>query len=84
MTLDLGRLMDRSEEIWESSILPSLSDFIGIKALSPLFEPNWAEMGELDATIELFCDWLDDQGIEGMSYEKHRICLLYTSPSPRD
>ena len=73
MTLDLGRLMDRSEEIWESSILPSLSDFIGIKALSPLFEPNWAEMGELDATIELFCEWLDDQGIAGMSYEKHRI-----------
>ena len=65
--------MDRSEEIWESSILPSLSDFIGIKALSPLFEPNWAEMGELDATIELFCEWLDDQGIAGMSYEKHRI-----------
>ena len=73
MTLDLGRLMDRSEEIWESSILPSLSDLIGIKALSPLFEPNWAEMGELDATIELFCEWLDDQGIEGISYEKHRI-----------
>ena len=65
--------MDMSEEIWESSILPSLSDFIGIKALSPLFEPNWAEMGELDATIDLFCEWLDDQGIEGMSYEKHRI-----------
>ena len=70
--------MDRSEEIWESSILPSLSDFIGIKALSPLFEPNWAEMGELDATIELFCEWLDDQGIEGMSYEKHRIAVSYT------
>ena len=76
MTLDLGQLMDRSEEIWESSILPSLSDFIEIKALSPLFEPNWAEMGELDATIELFCEWLDDQGIEGMSYEKHRIGKL--------
>ena len=54
MTLDLGRLMDRTEEIWESSILPSLSDFIAIKALSPLFEPNWAEIGELDATIDLF------------------------------
>ena len=65
--------MDMSEEIWESSILPSLSDFIGIKALSPLFEPNWAEMGELDATIDLFCEWLEDQGIAGMSYEKHRI-----------
>jgi hypothetical protein len=55
MTLDLGRMMDRSEEIWESSILPSLSDFIGIKGLFFLFEPNWVEMGELDATIELFC-----------------------------
>ena len=40
MTLDLGQLMDRSEEIWEGSILPSLSDFIEIKALSPLFEPD--------------------------------------------
>ncbi len=73
MTLDLGQLMDRSEEIWEGSILPSLSDFIEIKALSPLFEPDWAEMGELDATIDLFCEWLDAQGIAGMSYEKNRI-----------
>ena len=73
MKLDLGQLMDRSEEIWEGSILPSLSDFIEIKALSPLFEPDWAEMGELDATIDLFCEWLDAQGIAGMSYEKHRI-----------
>ena len=73
MALDLGNLMDRSDEIWEKSILPSLSDFIEIKALSPLFEPDWANLGELDATIELFCKWLDEQGISGMSYETHRI-----------
>jgi len=73
MALDLGNLMDRSDEIWEQSILPSLSDFIEIKALSPLFEPDWASLGELDATIELFCKWLDEQGISGMSYETHRI-----------
>ena len=73
MALDLGNLMDRSDEIWEQSILPSLSDFIEIKALSPLFEPDWADLGELDATIELFCKWLDEQDISGMSYETHRI-----------
>ena len=73
MALDLGNLMDRSDDIWEQSILPSLSDFIEIKALSPLFEPDWANLGELDATIELFCKWLDEQGISGMSYETHRI-----------
>ena len=66
-------MMDRSDDIWEQSILPSLSDFIEIKALSPLFEPDWANLGELDATIELFCKWLDEQGISGMSYETHRI-----------
>lgn len=73
MALDLGYLKDRCDEIWENSILPSLSDFIEIKALSPLFEPNWANLGELDDTITLFCEWLEDQGIEGMSYETHRI-----------
>jgi len=65
--------MRRSDEIWEDSIIPSLSEFIEIKALSPLFEPKWAELGELDKTIELFCRWLDDQGISGMKYQTHRI-----------
>ena len=65
--------MSRSDEIWEDSILPSLSEFIEIKALSPLFEPKWAELGELDKTIDLFCNWLDNQGISGMKYETHRI-----------
>jgi acetylornithine deacetylase/succinyl-diaminopimelate desuccinylase-like protein len=73
MTKDLGKLMERSDEIWENSILPSLSEFIEIKALSPLFEPGWADLGELDATIKLFCKWLDEQGINGLSHETHRI-----------
>ena len=73
MALDLESMMQRSDELWEESILPSLSDFIEIKALSPLFEPDWAELGELDATIDMFCGWLDDQTLTGMSYETHRI-----------
>jgi len=70
---DLDALVQRSDELWETSILPSLSDFIEIHALSPLFEPNWAELGELDATIDLFCAWLDEQEIAGLSHEVHRI-----------
>jgi len=69
----LQSLMIRSDEIWEDSILPSLSEFIEIKALSPLFEPKWAELGELDQTIELFCRWLDNQDISGMNYKTYRI-----------
>ncbi|MAS80032.1 MAG: peptidase M20, partial [Euryarchaeota archaeon] len=73
MAIDLERLMNRSDQIWEESILPSLSELIQIKALSPMFEPDWENLGELDATIELFCGWLDKQGISGISYETQRI-----------
>ena len=73
MTHDMDRLLEMSEEIWENSIIPSLSEFIGIKALSPLFEPDWEELGELDDVIELFCNWIDMQGIRGLSYSVHRI-----------
>ena len=73
MSETLDRMMERSDELWESSILPSLGEFIEIKALSPLFEPKWDSLGELDATIDLFSAWLDDQGISGMSYQKHTI-----------
>ena len=73
MTVDLDRLMARSDELWEESIIPSLTEFIKIEALSPSFEPNWSEKGELDATIELFTKWLVDQELEGMEYKIHRI-----------
>jgi hypothetical protein len=73
MTPDLDALMKRSDELWEESILPSLGQFVEIEALSPAFEPNWAQKGDLDATIELFCSWLDEQNMIGMTYEIHKV-----------
>ena len=73
MAPDLDALMKRSDELWEDSILPSLGEFIEIAALSPAFEPNWAEKGDLSATLDLFCAWLDDQKLSGMSYEIHQM-----------
>lgn len=73
MPLDLDSMVENADRIWEESILPSLSEFIEIHALSPMFEPNWDELGELQATLDLFCSWLDNQGLQGMSYNVHRI-----------
>ena len=69
----MGRLLDMSNDIWENSIIPSLSEFIAIKALSPLFEPDWNKLGELDATVDLFCKWIETQNLVGMTYSVHRI-----------
>ena len=73
MPVDLDSMAENADRIWEESILPSLSEFIEIHALSPMFEPNWDELGELQATLNLFCSWLDNQGLQGMSYNVHRI-----------
>ncbi|MEC7431105.1 MAG: M20/M25/M40 family metallo-hydrolase [Candidatus Thermoplasmatota archaeon] len=76
--LDYESLLRWSENQWEQSILPSLSEFISIEALSPGFEPKWEEKGELSATLDLFQNWADIQGIEGL--ESHRFKLDGRTP----
>ncbi len=73
MSVDLDRLMTRADELWEESIIPSLSELIKIEALSPSFEPEWKAKGELEEAIELFTKWVIDQQLEGMKYKIHRI-----------
>ena len=76
--LDYESLLRWSENQWEKSILPSLSEFISIEALSPGFEPKWEEKGELSATLDLFQNWADVQGIDGL--ESHRFKLDGRTP----
>lgn len=73
MSVDLDKLTERADELWETSILPSLSEFIEIEALSPGFEPDWKNKGELDSAIDLFSKWLVNQELDGMTYQIHRI-----------
>ncbi len=71
--------MDRSvstkmiAEIWADEIVPQLHDYIKIPALSPNFDPNWAQSGHIDAAVQLVVAWMERQPIEGMSVE---VCTL--------
>lgn len=76
--MDYKTLLEWSDNQWESSILPSLSEFISIEALSPSFEPNWEEIGELSATLDLFQKWVEEQGLDGLAV--HRFNLEGRSP----
>ena len=53
MAVDLDSMAENAERIWEESILPSLGEFIEIHVLSPMFEPNWDELGELLSLIHI-------------------------------
>jgi len=56
-------------QAWDSEILPSLTDFVAIPALSPAFDADWATSGHLDAAAEHLRGWLAGRDIPGATVE---------------
>ncbi|MDE2183135.1 MAG: M20 family metallopeptidase [Alphaproteobacteria bacterium] len=47
-------LIDR---LWETDIVPTLTDYIRIPNKSPMFDPGWIEHGHMDKAVALFEAW---------------------------
>ncbi|WP_018684347.1 M20/M25/M40 family metallo-hydrolase [Actinokineospora enzanensis] len=56
-------------QLWDAEILPSLSEFIAIPALSPNFDAGWAEHGHLDAAVEHLRRWITARDLPGARVE---------------
>lgn len=74
------------EQVWDDSILTSLSELITIPALSPNFDVSWESAGHLDAAVEHVRRWLVGRGIEGATAEILRLpgktpVLLFDVPA---
>lgn len=54
-------------QTWQSSIVPSLSDYIRIPNKSPLFDRDWAAHGHMQAALNLIADWCRSQPVRGMT-----------------
>ncbi len=59
--------------LWESSILPTLHDYIRIPNQSPLFDPDWKKHGHMHRAVALAKYWVEQQGVEGLSIEVHEV-----------
>lgn len=59
--------------LWDSEILPNLSELVTIPALSPNFDPDWAASGHLDAAIEHVKSWLAARDIPGAQLDVIRL-----------
>jgi acetylornithine deacetylase/succinyl-diaminopimelate desuccinylase-like protein len=57
--------------LWESSILPTLHDYIRIPNQSPLFDPEWKSHGHMHAAVALARGWVEAQEVEGLRIEVH-------------
>ena len=71
--MDIGRATALVEDTWESTIIPTLSDYIRIPNKSPAFDPQWAEHGHMDEAIELLKGWCELQPIANMRIEIVRL-----------
>ena len=69
------------EHRWDSSIVPTLEDYIRIPNQSPLFEPDWKQKGYMNAAVDLARRWTEKQGVQGMKIEvlesEGRTPLIY-------
>ena len=67
--MDTKRAGSFVETFWEEKILPTITDYISIPNLSPLFDPQWETNGLLDQAVELVRKWIVEQDISGAQIE---------------
>jgi acetylornithine deacetylase/succinyl-diaminopimelate desuccinylase-like protein len=63
--LDSGFVND----FWQDKIIPALSDFIRIPAISPAYDEKWQANGHINDAAKLFVDWAKAQNIKGLTAE---------------
>jgi len=56
-------------DAWDSTIVPTLSEYIRIPNVSPMFDADWATNGHVDRVVELFTNWIKEQNIPGLEFE---------------
>lgn len=59
--------------VWDHDVVPSLTEYVSIPALSPAFDADWARRGELDRAVELVRAWVAARPIPGLRVERHDL-----------
>jgi acetylornithine deacetylase/succinyl-diaminopimelate desuccinylase-like protein len=58
---------------FETSIVPTLIDYVAIPNKSPLFDPEWRRHGHIDRAVELLAGWARANLPEGAALEVVRL-----------
>jgi acetylornithine deacetylase/succinyl-diaminopimelate desuccinylase-like protein len=70
--LDLSIVDEQTTELW-AGLVPVLSEYIAIPALSPAFDADWAATGHVDRAADLVTSWCDGRSIPEMTVTVHRL-----------
>ena len=61
MDIDTRRIKTFIDRMWDDEIVPQLVEYIKIPNKSPMFDPQWAEHGYMDAAVALLERWARQQ-----------------------
>ncbi|MGH3631131.1 MAG: M20/M25/M40 family metallo-hydrolase, partial [Sciscionella sp.] len=71
--VDTAAVRAKVREMWDGTILESLSELVAIPAVSAAFDQDWAGSGHLDAAVEHARKWLTSQKLPGATIEVVRL-----------
>jgi len=60
-------------DLWDSSIIPEISEYIKIPNKSPSFDPDWEANGHMEQAVLMLEAWAKKQPIQGMQIDIVRI-----------
>jgi len=71
--MDNNKTASFVNDIWDSSIIPEISEYIKIPNKSPSFDPDWEANGHMEQAVLMLEAWAKKQPIQGMQVDIVRI-----------
>ncbi|MBT8068360.1 MAG: M20 family metallopeptidase [Gammaproteobacteria bacterium] len=59
--------------LWDTSIIPEISEYIKVPNKSPHFDPDWEKKGHMEEAVAMLEEWCRKQPIKGMQIEVVRL-----------
>ena len=72
-SLNAQRASELAKQVFESSIVPTLVEYIKIPNKSPGFDPDWERSGHMQRAMDLIVAWCRTRQIAGMRLEVVRL-----------
>jgi acetylornithine deacetylase/succinyl-diaminopimelate desuccinylase-like protein len=73
LDLNAPQALAQVSRAWDETIVGQLTDYIAVPAKSPMFDPDWAQHGYIDAVVRQAADWVSAQKVAGLSLEIIRL-----------
>ncbi len=71
--MDTNKTEEFVNDLWDSSIIPELCDYIRLPNKSPHFDPDWEAHGHMEKAVQQLEAWCRTQPVKGMTVEIVRI-----------